>query len=100
MVKSPVHSPYHVERGVVAGLLFLLYNVRLDYYVLFNLLNIIRSFLIYIIVNPVAEQQIGVSPPCHMWFLARVVADVVDFRHFHIVAFAHISSVLAIESIG
>ena len=52
--------------------------------------KIVRCFLIDVIVEPVAEQQIGVPAPAHDRLAAWIILRVIIARNLHIHSFGDI----------
>ena len=68
--------------------------------VLFYLLQVIRSLLIDVVVEPVGVEQVGMCSPAVQRSLVRVVVTVVVSGLGYIQSLVQVTSVLSIESIG
>ena len=61
--------------------------------------QIIRSFLINVVVEPIGEEQVSVSTPSDMRRLARIVVQVVVLWFMDGQAFGEVALILSIEGI-
>ena len=65
-----------------------------------NFVEVIRRQLVYIVIEPVAVQEIAVRPPFQKRFLFRIVIGEVIYRDCRSKSFSSISGVLVPESVA
>lgn len=68
--------------------------------VLFNVVDIVWGLLIYIIVYPIAKQQVGMCSPRYEWWLRGIVVGVIMLRKRYICALSPVAFKLRIKGIG
>ena len=84
--KSAVRRFFHIS-----GILFLMFG---------NLLDVIGGFLIDIIVEPVAEKQVGMAAPAHDRRLCGIVAGIVVLGNVDGKPFGDIPVIFPFQSVG
>lgn len=70
----------------------------IDNYLL-DIVDIVRRLLIYVVVDPVAIEEVGMGAPCHQRFLSWVIVEIIILRQFHVVALAHVSLILLVQGV-
>ncbi len=67
---------------------------------LLNLVDVIRCFLVNVVVYPVIEEEVGMRAPCHYGRIVRIVVLVIVHGHVYVVALAHVALVFVAERVG
>jgi hypothetical protein len=65
-----------------------------------NLADIVRSFLIYKIVQPIAKQQVGMSSPSNQWLFGGIVIGVIIAGSSDVQPFVQISDIFLMQGFG
>src|SRR5574344_3035802 len=64
-----------------------------------DFINVVWSFLIDVIVYPVAIQQVSVSAPRYDWFEFWIIVTIIVDRYAHVVAHAEVATIFAVECV-
>ena len=83
---------------MIYGLMLTLISYSLNFPEIRCPVQIIRSTLVYVIIQPVRIQVVGMGPPGEEWFVVWIVIFVIVLRDFNRQTLGKVSFIFAIQS--